>query len=50
MTTGSVCSSLLIDWEDEVSNSTNSSSEMIYQESERIKLGQYRERVIAAFS
>ncbi len=49
-TTDSGFSSLLIDWEDEVSNSSNSSSEMIYQESERIKLGQYRERVIAAFS
>ncbi|KJF91707.1 diguanylate cyclase, partial [Photobacterium leiognathi] len=49
-TSDSGFSSLLIDWEDEVSNSSNSSSEMIYQESERIKLGQYRERVIAAFS
>ncbi|KJF96284.1 hypothetical protein UB39_02900, partial [Photobacterium angustum] len=49
-TTDSVCSSILIDWEDEVSNSSNNSSEMIYQEFERIKLGHYRERVIAAFS
>ncbi|PQJ38718.1 diguanylate cyclase, partial [Photobacterium aquimaris] len=49
-TADSVYSPILIDWEDEVSNNTNSSSEMIYLESERIKLGQYRERVIAAFS
>ncbi|WP_146154709.1 hypothetical protein [Photobacterium angustum] len=49
-TSGGGFSSLFIDWEDEVSNSSNNSSEMIYQEFKRIKLGQYRERVIAAFS